>query len=161
MPMTAPLFLESDTYTSTLYLFNPLNFGVQADVTPYDMSGILPVSKVVDGCGAVISSGSGIPVVLPASHQSIGGLHIEVLRTQEWSCREKKGLGIKIGNRGRTVIVLPIHVLTSSPPAIEEKENDCYTLEVFLAEMHEKRIALPGPAVATLSGCRNEPGTLK
>lgn len=41
MPMTAPLFLESETYTSTLYLVNQLNFGVQADISVYDLSGAL------------------------------------------------------------------------------------------------------------------------
>ena len=41
MPMTAPLFLESGAYTSTLYLVNQLNFGVQADVSLYDTNGSL------------------------------------------------------------------------------------------------------------------------
>ena len=45
MPMTAPLFLESDSYISTLYLINSLSFGVQADVTLYDISGLLLTAK--------------------------------------------------------------------------------------------------------------------
>lgn len=45
MPSSAPLFLESETYTSTLYLVNQLLFGVQVDVTLFDMSGSLLTTK--------------------------------------------------------------------------------------------------------------------
>ena len=45
MPMTAPLFLESETYSSTLYLVNSLSFGMDASVTIYDMSGALLINR--------------------------------------------------------------------------------------------------------------------
>ena len=45
MPSTAPLYLESETYTSTLYLVNQIKEGVEADVTLYDMSGALLTTK--------------------------------------------------------------------------------------------------------------------
>ncbi len=45
MPMTAPLYLEGESYASTLYLVNSLNFGIEADITLYDLNGAQLTTK--------------------------------------------------------------------------------------------------------------------
>jgi hypothetical protein len=45
MPSVAPLYLESDTYSSTLYVVNRFSIGIQTDVMVYDMTGALLATK--------------------------------------------------------------------------------------------------------------------
>ncbi len=48
MHTTAPLFLETESYTSTLHLINALKLGVQANVLLYERNGTLLATKRLD-----------------------------------------------------------------------------------------------------------------
>lgn len=88
MPMTAPLFLESETYTSTISLVNQLDFGLNADITLYDMSGalmttkriyldpntsqVISIRKVLSDSGLYSQAGS-VEVVTPENESAVLG----------------------------------------------------------------------------------------